>query len=247
LRAVTKYGRAVAHIKKMSDHLVENVSQFDLEASVDETDTPTSVQEHYYIASELRRLGVPFVSLAPRFIGSFEKGVDYIGDIAEFDCELGKHAAVMNFIGGYKLSIHTGSDKFSIYPSIVKHTRNLAHVKTAGTSYLEALRLIASIDKPFFREVLDFSRSRFETDRATYHISGELGKVPSANALSDDELPTLLEQPDARQVLHVTYGSVLEVHGRRLKEILKANLGLYDQYLLTHFKCHLAPFLQSDI
>jgi hypothetical protein len=155
LRAVAKYGRAVAHIKKMSDYLVENVSQFDLEASVDETDTPTSVQEHYYIASELRRLGVPFVSLAPRFIGSFEKGVDYIGDIAEFDCELGKHAAVMNFIGGYKLSIHTGSDKFSIYPSIVKHTRNLAHVKTAGTSYLEALRLIASIDKPFFREVLD--------------------------------------------------------------------------------------------
>ena len=180
LRAAGKYGRAIAHIKSVSDYLVENVSQFDLETSVDETDTPTSVEEHYYIASELRRLGVPFVSLAPRFIGSFEKGVDYIGDVAEFDQELEKHAAVMHAIGGYKLSIHTGSDKFSIYPSIAEQARNLVHVKTAGTSYLEALRVLATVDQPFFREILDFSRSRYETDRATYHVSGVLENVPSA-------------------------------------------------------------------
>lgn len=250
LRAVAKYGRAVAHIKAVSDYLVENVLAFDLEASVDETDTPTSVAEHYYIASELRRLGVPFVSLAPRFIGSFEKGVDYVSpagkldDITEFDRELKKHAAVMHAIGGYKLSIHTGSDKFSIYPSIAEQARNLVHVKTAGTSYLEALRVVATVDQLFFREILDFSRGRYETDRATYHVSGMLEKVPAAAALDDDELTGLFEQFDARQVLHVTFGSVLDVYGERLLATLKANQRLYEQYLQVHFKRHLDPFVK---
>lgn len=243
LRAAAKYGRAIAHIKTVSDYLVENVSGFDLEASVDETDTPTSVQEHYFIASELRRLYVSFVSLALRFIGSFEKGVDYVGDITEFDFLMEKHAAVIHSIGGYKLSIHTGSDKFSIYPSVAKHAHNLVHVKTAGTSYLEALRVIASVDKPFFREIIVFACSRYETDRATYHVSGSLKKVPSADALEDVDLPALFEQFDARQVLHVTYGSVLDEYGPRLKEILKANQSLYNQFLQTHFKRHLNPFL----
>lgn len=242
LRAAGKYGRAVAHIKSVSDYLIENVNQFDLEASVDETDTPTSVEEHYFIANELRRLGVPFVSLAPRFIGSFEKGVDYFGDIPEFNQELEKHAAVMHAIGGYKLSIHTGSDKFSIYPSIAEQARNLVHVKTAGTSFLEALRIAAVVDQLFFREIFDFSRDRFETDRATYHVSGSLEKVPAAKNLSDDALLSLFDQFDARQVLHVTFGSVLDEYGVRLKAILNANQSLYEQYLKKHFKRHLESF-----
>jgi tagaturonate epimerase len=247
LRAAAKYGQAVAHIKAVSDYLVENLGQFDLEASVDETDTPTSVAEHYYIANELRRLGVPFVSLAPRFIGSFEKGVDYVGDIAEFERELEKHAAVMHAIGGYKISIHTGSDKFSIYSSIAEQARNLVHVKTAGTSYLEALRVIETVDHIFFREILDFSRSRYQTDRATYHVSGVLDKVPAAAALGNEELLALFEQFDARQVLHVTFGSVLDDYGSRLKETLVANLALYERYLQKHFNRHLEPFVNETI
>jgi hypothetical protein len=245
LRAAAKYGRAIAHIKTVSDYLVQHVDKFDLEASVDETDTPTTVQEHYYIANELRRLDVPFVSLAPRFIGSFEKGVDYLGDCAEFDRELKRHAAVMHVIGGYKLSIHTGSDKFSIYPSIAEQTRNLVHVKTAGTSYLECLRVIAVVDQPFFREILDFARSRYETDRATYHVSGELDKVPPAADLTDDHLLDLFDQFDARQVLHVTFGSVLDDFGPRLKDTLTANLDLYEQFLQRHFKHHLEVFVEN--
>jgi hypothetical protein len=252
LRAAGKYGRAVAHIKAISDHLVENVPLFDLEASVDETDTPTSIQEHYFIANELRRLRVPFVSLAPRFIGSFEKGVDYVspygklGDITEFGKELEKHVAVMHAIGGYKLSIHTGSDKFSIYPSIAEQTQNLVHVKTAGTSYLEALRVVAQVDQRFFREILDFSKNRYETDRATYHVSGELSKVPAAKNISDDSLLEKFNEFDFRQVLHVTYGSVLDQFGIRLNEILETNPALYGNYLKVHFKRHLAPFMKLD-
>jgi len=246
LRAAVKYGRAVAHVKTVSDYLVQNVGQLDLEASVDETDTPTSPEEHYFIAHELQRLGVPFTSLAPRFVGSFEKGVDYVGDIATFDRELAKHAAVMHAIGGYKLSIHTGSDKLSVYPSIARQTRSLVHVKTAGTSYLEALRVIAAVDRPFFRKILDFCRSRYETDRATYHVSGSLAKVPPSSALGDADLSGLFEQFDARQVLHVTFGSVLDVFGARLKETLQTNRDLYEQYLKAHFERHLEPFVEVD-
>jgi len=242
LRAAAKYGRAIAHIKTVSDYLVEHTVKFDLEASVDETDTPTTIHEHYYIANELRRLNVPFVSLAPRFIGSFEKGVDYVGDLDEFESELKYHAAVMHHLGGYKLSVHTGSDKFSLYPSIAEQARNLVHVKTAGTSYLECLRVIAAVEPTFFRELLDFARSRYTTDRATYHVSGELEKVPPASALHDEQLLDLFEQFDARQVLHVTFGSVLDDYGTRLMKVITANLDLYNQFLQKHFQNHLRPF-----
>ena len=63
------------------------------------TDTPTTTQEHYYIASELKRLGVSWVSLAPRYVGRFEKGVDYIGDLAEFEREFARHVAVAQALG----------------------------------------------------------------------------------------------------------------------------------------------------
>jgi hypothetical protein len=246
LRAVVKYGRAIAHVKTLSDYLVQHVDEFDLEISVDETDTPTTILEHYYIANELRRLEVPFVSLAPRFIGSFQKGVDYIGDIKTFDDELKGHVAVMHNIGGYKLSVHTGSDKLSIYPSIAQQTHNLVHVKTAGTSYLEGLRVIASVDKPFFREILDFARSRYEMDRATYHLFGSVDKVPPSNALTDEELLGLFEQFDARQVLHVTFGSVVDHYGERLMDVLNAKFEIYHERLQRHFERHLKPFIENQ-
>ena len=112
-----------------------------MEVSVDETETPTSIHEHYIIASELRRLGVPFISLAPRFVGSFEKGVDYIGDLTEFTTELGHHAEVMHQIGGYKLSIHTGSDKFRIYPSIAKKALYAEYLQTHFKRHLQPFSL----------------------------------------------------------------------------------------------------------
>ena len=126
-------------------HLVQaaGTRPFELEVSVDETDQPTSHAEHIYIASELKRLGVNWVSLAPRYVGRFEKGVDYIGDLAAFETDFAGHAAIARQFGPYKLSLHSGSDKFSIYPIAARLTGGLVHLKTAGTSYLEALRTIA--------------------------------------------------------------------------------------------------------
>ncbi|MCL4249006.1 MAG: hypothetical protein KJ065_12740 [Anaerolineae bacterium] len=245
LKAVVKYSGAIAHTVNMHDALRDQMRDrpFEMEMSVDETGTTTSLHEHFYIASELIRLGVSFVSLAPRFVGHFEKGVDYIGDLGELDRNIAGHAAIMRHFGNrYKLSLHTGSDKFGVYPIAMRHTNGRVHLKTAGTSYLEALRLIASVDPAFFREILDFARERYETDRKTYHVSAQLEKVALSNALTDSQLPELLSEFDARQVLHVTFGSVLDVFGDRLAATLKRHQNQYQAYIKQHFDKHLAAF-----
>ena len=128
---------------------------------MDETDTPTSLIEHFFIASELTRLGVKLTSLAPRFVGRFEKGVDYIGDVYKFESELKQHMKIIKYFGHYKLSIHSGSDKFSIYPILARNTQNLVHLKTEGTSYLESLRVISQKEPSFFRSILKFCMSAY--------------------------------------------------------------------------------------
>lgn len=248
LRAAVKYGRAIALTVKMFRHLVDVVAgNYELEVSVDETDSPTSTAEHYFFASELKRLGVKWVSMAPRFIGRFEKGVDYIGDTDAFARSFAEHVAVMRTVGPYKMSIHSGSDKFSIYPIVAELSGGLVHLKTAGTSYLEALRAIAEIDPPLFRRILDFARDRYETDRATYHVSAEVAKVPAAGDLKDTDLPGLLDQFDARQVLHVTFGSVLTADdGRRFRTDILAALKdaeqTHYQAIERHLRRHVEPF-----
>lgn len=247
LRAAAKYGRAVAHAVSMYHHLVSLMQgrTFDFEVSVDETATTTSIHEHFYIANELQRLGVKWVSLAPRFVGRFEKGVDYIGSLTELDTNLTEHVAVMRHFGEYKISLHSGSDKFSVYPLATKHAKGLLHLKTAGTSYLEALRVLATTEKPFFREILDFSRHRYETDRATYHVSAQLAKVPAAKTVTEEALPDLLNQFDARQVLHVTYGAVLDHYGKQLHQSLVLHEEEYYATLEQHFRRHLEPLKEK--
>ena len=244
LRAACKYGRAIAHAKKMARHLASVMGDrpFDLEVSVDETETPTSVLEHFYISSELQRLDIVWTSLAPRFVGRFEKGVDYIGDLDVFETELVKHVAVMRHFGGYKLSLHSGSDKFSIYPLVARHAENLVHLKTAGTSYLEALRALTGVEPAFFREILTLAFERYDEDKATYHVSAESAKAPRPETLEDAQLAGVLDQFDARQMLHVTYGSALDRFGDRLKQILAENEEAHYAALEAHFIRHLKPF-----
>jgi tagaturonate epimerase len=241
-RAAAKYGRAVAHVHRMYRHLEAKGVPFELEISVDETALPTSHLEHAYVALELRRLGVRWVSLAPRFVGGFEKGIDYLGDVATLRADLVGHAAVARALGPYKLSLHSGSDKFSVYAPIMEATRGLVHLKTAGTSYLEALRVLAHVQPDLFREVAALATERFETDRATYHISSSLLDVPAIDSLSDQELPRLLDADPSRQVLHVTFGSALDVYHDELMAVLREHEERHHQTVATHFERHLRPF-----
>lgn len=252
LRAACKYGAGLAHTAEMYAHLVKatagrdaGINSFELEVSVDETETPTSPLEHVFIVSELSRLGVSWVSLAPRYVGRFEKGVDYIGDLDVFQSEFAKHAAIARVLGPYKLSIHSGSDKFSIYPLMSAETQRMAHLKTAGTSYLEALRAVAGVDPGLFREILALAIERYDEDRATYHVSADAAKVPVPASLSDGELAGVLDLFDGREVLHVTFGSILDTYGERLKAVLDANEEAHYDALESHFIRHLDPFSEE--
>ncbi len=245
LRALAKYGRALAHTLEMSRHLASRAGgrEFDLEISVDETETPTSTAEHFFIASELQRLGVRWTSMAPRFVGRFEKGVDYIGDLRQFEDEFARHAAIARQFGTYRMSLHSGSDKFSIYAIAARQAHGLLHLKTAGTSYLEALRVIAHTNPDLFRKILHLAIGRYEEDRASYHVSALLAKVASPKHVSDHDLAALLDQFDARQVFHVTFGATLDRFGPELNETLRANENDYYTALEVHFQKHLQPMI----
>ncbi|MCC5907190.1 MAG: hypothetical protein JJU13_13345 [Balneolaceae bacterium] len=252
MTGMVKYGQVITHTKSLADYIESAYPEHpaELELSVDETSRPTTLFEHYLIVSELHRLGVELVSVAPRFCGDFEKGIDFKGDLDQFRSEYKQHLAIAKKFGGYKLSIHSGSDKFSVYEVIGSLGGGVVHVKTAGTSYLEALRTIAEADPEFFREILEFSLGRFETDKKTYHISAGVDKVPDPESLDEKGLLGLLDDDDARQVLHVTFGSVLsgdlpeaKHYKTRLMQVLEENEELHEKNLYAHFKKHLNPFL----
>lgn len=254
LRAFVKYGGAVAHAVDMTGWIKEACDKvpFELEMSVDETAHPTSPEEHLFIGLELKRLGVSVVSLAPRFVGEFEKGIDYKGSLALFEEHYRKHVAIAQHCGPYKLSIHSGSDKFSIYPIIGRLSGEHLHVKTAGTSYLEALRVVCRTDHTLFREFIAFCRTRYETDKASYHVSAATNDVPER--INDPDLEQwYLEHDSGRQILHVTFGALLTIgkrpNGQSFKDALLENLGrnadLYKEVLRSHLGKHL-KLLESE-
>ena len=258
MRAAVKYGKAIAAAIALGDYIREVQEgagrEYEIELSVDETEQPTTLAEHYIIADQCIGYGMKLVSLAPRFIGDFEKGVDYKGEIEALELSLANHAAIAEMLGPYKLSLHSGSDKLSMYPALARATKGRFHVKTAGTSYLEALRVAAHCDAKLFREIVDFSRTRFTTDKATYHISATLDGVPPPADLADDKdierhyLELWDEVPQGkgftnpgRQILHVTFGSVLthETLGPALLNLLKTRQDVYTEILADHFARHL--------
>ena len=153
---------------------------------------------------------------------------------------MAKHAAVTAHFGTYKLSLHSGSDKFSVYPLIAKHWGDRIHVKTAGTSYLEALRVLAKYEPDLFLKIYVLGRERYETDRRTYHVSAQLDQLPGT-----EDLPALLDDFHAREVLHVTFGSALDQFGGELKAALVKHEDAYLNDLKIHFDKHLSLLGES--
>ena len=255
LRCAVKYGPALNRAAGLAQEIRSRNAgrDYEIELSVDETEQPTTLVEHYVIADQCRRRGVPLVALAPRYVGDFEKGVDYKGGVAALERSLRRHFAIARHFGPYKLSLHSGSDKLSMYPALARATGGCFHVKTAGTSYLEALRVAARHDQALFRRIVAFARSRYDADRATYHVSATVAQTPPPASLSGPELEAAyLERwrdvaPGAgfrapgRQILHCTFGSVL-THaelGPAVRAVLEAHPGVYTEVLAEHFAHHL--------
>lgn len=246
-RVAVKYGRAIAHAVKMGAHIDRVMGKrdgkYEVELSIDESPQPTTPAEHYIFAEQCLRANMKLISLAPRYVGNFEKGIDFRGDTKAFQRSLETHAAIARQLGPYKLSLHSGSDKLSLYETFARVTQGMFHVKTAGTSYLEALRVAARHERKLFRRIVDLARERFERDRATYFVTARLENAPTPAAVGDDvKLEQLyLDQPDGRQILHVTFGSVLSdsALGPALRDVVAAHPQVHREVLAKHFGEHL--------
>jgi hypothetical protein len=255
LRSLVKYGAGIAQTVKLTDHLKNKWSHqpMEIELSVDETDTPTSPLEHFVVANELKRLGITLMSLAPRFIGDFEKGIEYKGDLKIFKEEYTKHVQIAEKLGQYKISIHSGSDKFDVYKVVGSIGFGKVHVKTAGTSWLEALRAIDASDPKLFREILECARANYDNDRQSYHVTADVARMRLTKDYSDADLLGLLSDDNARQILHVTFGTVLSkkdasgafLFKNRIMDCLQAHEDVHYQYLYEHFKRHIDPIVKD--
>jgi hypothetical protein len=241
-RVTLIYGEALDHAERLyrAGVAVAGEGGFDFELSVDETDTPTTPQAHVFVAGECRRRRIGVTSLAPRFVGEFQKGIDYIGDAGEFEKSFATHAAIARHFG-YRVSVHSGSDKFTVFPAIGRLARGSFHIKTAGTNWLEAVRVIARLEPALYRRLHTRALESFGRATSYYHVTTDLGKVPALNSLADRELPQLFANPDARQLIHITYGELLR--DADLKGEFFAALGrhieAYWQALQEHIGRHL--------
>ena len=232
LTAVKQAGEIYRHIAQ-----VKGADNFITEVSMDETDQPQTPVEMFFILAAIADEGIPAQTIAPKFTGRFNKGVDYVGDVTAFAKEFEEDVAVVAFAikefglpQNLKLSIHSGSDKFSIYAPIARIIKKFdagLHIKTAGTTWLEELIGLAmgggdglSIAKEAYSKALSRMgelcgpyESVIDIDTAKLPSSQEVDKWNGqrfASALRHDQSCEHYS-PDVRQLLHVAYKVAAEM------------------------------------
>ena len=241
LPAVQQAGKIYRHIAK-----AKGKDEFVTEVSMDEADAPQSPAELFFILAAIADERIPAQTIAPKFIGRFNKGVDYVGDVQKFEKEFNDDLAVIAFAikefnlpQNLKLSVHSGSDKFSIYEPIKRAIRRFdsgLHVKTAGTTWLEELIGLAmaggeglKIAKEIYNKALD----RFDELCGPYStvIDIDTKLLPSPQVVqgwSGQEFANTLRHDQTcpqynlhfRQLLHVGYKVAAEM-GRRYLDMLE--------------------------
>jgi tagaturonate epimerase len=243
-RVAGKYLRAVEDAGKIYRRIAaaKGAGNVITEVSMDETDSPQTPPELLLILAALAAEQVPVQTIAPKFTGRFNKGVDYVGDLAQFEKEFQQDLAVIAFAVGkfglpanLKLSVHSGSDKFSIYApiqrSIAKFGAGL-HVKTAGTTWLEEVIGLAeaggdglAVAKEIYVKALE----KRDTLCAPYAavIDIDAAKLPSADVVkgwsSAQFVAALRHDPTnppfnahLRQLIHVGYKIAAQMGDRYL-------------------------------
>ena len=239
-RIVCVYSKALGFIEQVyAAHIAPAKGRVSFEISIDETLTVTSPLAHYFVANELKVRGIRFDTIAPRFPGEFQKGIEYIGDLDSFRREIHIHAAISKYFG-YKLSVHSGSDKFSVFPIVAEETEGRFHVKTSGTNWLEAVRVVALNDAKLFRAIYALAYETFEENRKSYHVTPDLSTIPDVEKIKDSDLITLLDLAASRQVLHISYGKILETPALRegLFRVLREHQQDYSDMLYRHIGHH---------
>ena len=253
-RIILIYSKAIDFASEIYNQIIKDYSrEVDFEISIDETLTPTSPQAHFFVAQELKDNEVNSATVAPRFCGEFQKGIDYIGNVEGFEEEFIVHTAIADYFG-CKISVHSGSDKFSVFPIVGERTKGRYHVKTAGTNWLEAIRVIAAKDPALYREIHSFALSVLDDAKKYYHIGADINKIPQLDQLKDEDLPGLMDKDDSRQVIHITYGLILQakkgndeyLFRDRIYDLLNTHEDAYYDALYKHIGRHIKALERAD-
>ena len=262
LLAVKEAGKLYRHLAK-----AKGEGEFITEVSMDETDNPQTPAELLLILAALVDEGVPLQTIAPKFTGRFNKGVDYVGDLARFELEFSQDLAVLQLaVKSYglpetlKLSVHSGSDKFSIYEPMRRATERAGaglHLKTAGTTWLEEVAALAEAGGSglaLAKEIYAGALEHLEELCAPYAAVIDIHRpaLPSVQAVkgwSSDEFVGALRHdprcpqfnPNFRQLLHVGY-KVAAKMGQRFLDALEE----YEEVIAKNvtenlFQRHIRP------
>ena len=209
MKLVLVFSGAVTHAVDCYNYIGSiATAPFDFELSIDEARAVTSPAEHLIIAMELEKANVKLSSVAPHFSGEFEKGIEYQGKLSDFARDLEIHQKIADLYG-YKLSLHSGSDKFSVFPAFSRITGGHMHVKTAGTNWLEAVRVMSRKDPGLYRKSQKFALEKYPESSKYYHVSTNPYSIHDIDLLSDAYLPELVDLPASRQLMHISYGVLL--------------------------------------
>ena len=264
-----KFLAAVKDAGSIYRHLVEvkGEGRFVPEVSMDETDAPQTPVELLIILAAIADEKIPIQTIAPKFTGRFNKGVDYVGDVAQFTKEFNEDLAAIAFAvktyglpDNLKLSVHSGSDKFSIYRAIYEAVNKFGagvHVKTAGTTWLEEIIGLAEaggsgfeIAKEVYREA--FSHMSELTAPYATVIDIDEAKLPKPEVVdgwTSDQYTDALRHdqankaynPSFRQLLHVGFKVAAKMGDRYLKA-LEANEAVVAKNVTTNlYDRHIRP------
>lgn len=264
-----KFLAAVQDAGRIYRFLVEKkgAGNFVPEVSMDETDSPQTPVELLIILAAIADEKIPIQTIAPKFTGRFNKGVDYVGDVAQFTKEFNEDLATIAFAiktyglpDNLKLSIHSGSDKFSIYKAVHEAVKKFdagVHMKTAGTTWLEELIGLAEaggtgleIAKEVYAEAYAHSKELCAPYATVIDIDpAKLPKPEDVNGWTSEQYTSALRHeqgnaaynPSLRQLLHVGFKVAAKMGDRYLKA-LEANEDVVARNVTTNlFERHIRP------
>jgi tagaturonate epimerase len=268
-RVANKFLVAVQHAGEIYRYLVKKKSagSFVSEVSMDETDSPQTPVELLIILAAIADQKIPIQTIAPKFTGRFNKGVDYAGDVVQFTKEFNEDLAAIAFAvktyglpENLKLSVHSGSDKFSIYEAIHDGLKKFGvgvHLKTAGTTWLEELIGLAEaggygleIAKEVYAEAYSYRHELCAPYATVIDIdAAKLPKPEEVNGWTSEQYTSALRHDQSnkaynlhfRQLLHVGF-KVAAKMGNRYLEALQANEEVVARNVTTNlFERHIKP------
>jgi hypothetical protein len=274
-QVVKQFFLAVQEAGKIYRHIAQakGKGNFVTEVSMDETDRPQRPLELLIILAALADEKIPLQTIAPKFSGRFNKGVDYAGDVKQFEKEFTEDLAVIAFaIKQYglpatlKLSVHSGSDKFSIYEPIRRALKQFdagVHIKTAGTTWLEELIGLAEAGGDgleIAKEIYAYAIGHVDEFCAPYAsvIDIDKAQLPSAevvNGWDSNQFVSALRHdqcnrqynPSFRQLLHVSFKVAAKFGERYLNALKKHEAFVSRNVTLNLFERHMKPLLLGTV